>query len=277
MVQTTMSKKKIILITGTSRGIGQTLLRALRENPDFNVYGSSRSHDAFDPMHLVLDITNPEACEKVIGELIGLEGRIDVLINNAGSHLTGASEETTLSELDQQMQLNFYGAVRMIKAATPHFLRQKSGHIVNISSLGGLISLPFTSAYNASKFALEGYTESLRLELLPFGIHVSNLEPAYVNTGTVDQSILPPANRHPLFASHREMMHLKMLRDSENGIPMERIYKTLLKALQSEKPRFRYRIGGMTRFLSALKAILPERIFQSMVLRSFHLPRTIVY
>lgn len=277
MVQTTMNKMKVILITGTSRGIGQTLLRALRKNPDLTVYASSRGPDAADAMHLVLDITNPESCEKAIQELIRREGRIDVLINNAGSYLTGASEETTLSEIDAQMQLNFYGAVRMIKAVTPHFLRQKSGHIVNMSSLGGLIALPFTSAYNASKFALEGYTEALRLELLPFGIHVSNLEPAYVNTGTVDQSILPPANRHPLFAPHRELMHRKMLRDSEEGIPMERICRALLKVIQSEQPRFRYRIGGMSKFLSALKWLLPERIFQSMVLRSFRISSTIAY
>lgn len=266
--------KKIILITGTSRGIGQYILSELRKDPSLIVYGSSRKKDTLDPLHIELDVTNPESCNRAVEKILAEQGKLDILFNNAGSHLTGASEETSLDEIRDQMKLNFYGAIYMIKAVTPIFLEQKSGKIINMSSLGGLLSLPYTSAYNASKFALEGYTESLRLELLPLGIYVSNLEAAYINSGTIDQSILTPAKDHPLFHPFRKKMHKKMIKDSVNGIPLSRIHKVIAEIIHSAEPKFRYKIGKMTKQLTLLNFLLPEKMFQKAVLKNFKIPLT---
>jgi NAD(P)-dependent dehydrogenase (short-subunit alcohol dehydrogenase family) len=268
-------KKQIILITGTSRGIGKHILTELRKDQALIVYGSSRKKDPSDQFHISLDVTNPESCVRAVEKILAEQGRLDVLFNNAGSHLTGASEETSLSEIDGQMKLNFYGAIHMIKAVTPVFLEQKSGKIINMSSLGGLLSLPFTSAYNASKFALEGYTEALRLELLPMGIYVSNLEAAYINSGTIDQSILAPGKDHPLFSKFRIRMHEKMLKDSLKGIPLSDIQKVVSEIIHSSKPKFRYKIGKMAKQLTFLNFLVPEKMFQRMVLRSFEIPNKI--
>ena len=271
-----MQEKKVALITGTSRGIGKAIAGSLREN-NFIVYGSSRKGDDTDPFHLSLDVTDFQSCRRAIERIIAEQGRLDVVINTEGSHPTGASEETTLQEIDSQMQLNFYGAVNMIKAVTPLFLEQRSGRIINMSSLGGLLSLPFTSAYNASKFALEGYSEALRMELLPFGIYVSNLEPAYIRTGTTEQSIVPPRSGHPLFERYRKAMHDKMLADAEKGIELERISREVLRIIHSPSPRFRHKIGTMTRSLTLLSFVMPESFFQKTVLKTFGIPQKIEY
>jgi NAD(P)-dependent dehydrogenase (short-subunit alcohol dehydrogenase family) len=270
-------KKQIILITGTSRGIGKHILTELRKDPSLIVYGSSRKKDPSDILHIALDVTNPESCARAVEKILAEQGRLDVLFNNAGSHLTGASEETSLSEIDDQMKLNFYGTIHMIKAATPVFMDQKSGKIINMSSLGGLLSLPYTSAYNASKFALEGYTEALRLELLPLGIYVSNLEAAYITSGTIDQSIIAPANDHPLFSQFRKKMHEKMIEDSLKGIPLSDVHKIVSKVIHSSKPKFRYKIGKMAKQLTLLNFLMPENFFQKTVLRSFNIPTKINY
>lgn len=267
-----MKKQTIILITGTSRGIGKHILDTLREDPNFIVYGSSRKKDPNDMLHIQLDVTDPASATRAIEKILAEQGRLDVLINNAGSHLTGASEETSLQEIDQQMQLNFYGAIHLIKAATPVFMEQGSGKIINMSSLGGLLSLPYTSAYNASKFALEGYTEALHLELLPLSIYVSNLEAAYINSGTVDQSIIAPQNDHPVFGPFREKMHRKMLADSKHGVPMSAISKKVRYIIDNPKPGFRHKIGKMARQLTFLNSITPTGLFERTVLKTFGIP-----
>lgn len=268
-------KPKIILITDSSRGIGEAVFHHLK-SLGHKVYGSSRSSgQGID--HFQLDVTDPVSCQKVINSIVEKEGRLDVLINNAGYHLTGACLENSLEELQSQMELNFFGAVHMIRASLPIFLRQKSGNIINMSSLGGLLSLPFTSAYNASKFALEGYTEALRLELLPLGIYVSNLEPGYVNSGTIEQSIGAPQISMKPFSKYREILHKKMESESFNGSSKHTIAKTIEGILKDKKPSFRYKIGGMSKFLPVLQRILPDRSFEKNVLRSFGLPLKIEY
>ena len=145
---------KVILVTGSSRGIGEHVVTYLLSK-GYIVYGSSRSMPKNAPKHhLLLDVTNIASCERAVELILTEQGRIDIVINNAGFHLTGAAEENSLDELQSQMDLNFYGAVNMIKSVLPLFLEQKYGKIINMSSLGGLLSLPYTSAYNASKFDL---------------------------------------------------------------------------------------------------------------------------
>lgn len=272
-----MKNRTIILITGSSRGIGEEIVRHAEQNGHI-VYGSSRTPPAnASRNHITLDVTNISSCERAVEKILAEQGRIDVLINNAGFHLTGAAQENSLEEIHAQMDINFYGAVNMTKSVLPIFLEQQSGKIINVSSIGGLLSLPYTSAYNASKFALEGYMEALRLELAPLRIFVSNLEPGYVNSGTIDQSIGKPATAIPLFARYREQLHRIMEEESLKGTPKDSIAKTIQTIICSPKPNFRYTIGRTSKILPLMKALIPQGSFENIVLRSFGLPLTMQY
>lgn len=179
----------VVLITGASRGIGAAIASRLAQS-SFTVHGTSRGGGSgpAGPL-LTLDVCNEESVQDCVRQVLASSGRIDVLVNNAGFDLYGALEETSWSEFSEQLDTNFLGAVRMVRAVMPHMRAQRSGRIVNLSSLGGRIGLPINSAYAASKFALEGFSESLRLELLPANVFVSLIEPPAVATDTLDQSI----------------------------------------------------------------------------------------
>lgn len=272
-----MQNSKVILVTGSSRGIGETIANHLK-NKNNIVYGSSRSiPDKADKRHIQLDVTDISSCKHALEKILAEHGRLNVLINNAGYHLTGAVQENTLEEMHAQMAVNFYGVANMVNAALPLFLEQKAGKIINTSSIGGLLSLPFTSAYNASKYALEGYAEALRLELLPLGIYVSNIEPGYVNSGTMDQSIIKPKKSIEPFANYRILMEDQMNKQAPKGTSKQAIAEIVEKIILSEKPKFRYKIGSATKILPLLKAIMPQNTFESMVLKSFDLPKRIDY
>jgi short-subunit dehydrogenase len=272
-----MKDKQIILITGTSRGIGKHVADYLKSKGHI-VYGSSRKPtDSSDPYHLSLDVTDKNACELAIAKIISAQGRLDILVNNAGFHLTGAAQENSLEEVQDQMNLNFYGAVHTIQSVLPIFMKQKSGKIINISSIGGLLSLPYTSAYNASKFALEGYTEALRSELLAVGIYVSNLVPAYVNTGTTDQSVGHPKVSLPIFEKHRMAMHHNMEIESKKGTSMQVLAETIEEIIETKKPKFRYKISALSNFMPVIKSLLPQNYFEKLVLKILKLPIKIKY
>lgn len=172
----------IVFITGTSRGLGRFLKQRLVQR-GHTVVGCSRA-PAQGSDDLRLDVTDASACEDALRWIKQRYGRIDAVVNNAGYHLVGAALETTPEELRAQMELNFFG------------------------SIGGVLASPFAAAYNASKFALEGYAAALRAECAPFGVHVSNLTPAFVRTGTHGRSPVATRGEHALFSPHR----MKVLR-----------------------------------------------------------------
>jgi NAD(P)-dependent dehydrogenase (short-subunit alcohol dehydrogenase family) len=177
-------------ITGASSGFGNAFARYGLDR-GYNVVATARSIDKLGvltkqaPDRVLiqkLDVTKPQDVERAVAAAIGRFGRIDVLINNAGYAVLGAVEETPESELRAQMETNFFGAVSVTKAALPYLRRQHSGAVVNISSLGGQLSFSGFSAYSASKFALEGFSEALAQEVAPFGIKVMIVEPGQFRT-----------------------------------------------------------------------------------------------
>lgn len=272
-----MESSKIILITGTSRGIGKHIAQYL-EKQGHIVYGSSRNiPNSTTKNYLELDVTKFESCLRAVERILAEHGRIDVLINNAGYHLMGGVAENTLEELHHQMNTNFYGVANMTNAVLPVFLEQKGGKIITIGSLGGFISLPYASAYSASKFALEGYTEALRLELLPFGIFVSNIEPGIVNTGTRDHSMVNPKKSVEPFSNFRNQIFKQMDNQTDKGISLQTLAEVTGKIIESEKPKFRYKIGNAVKILPLLKALLPQTVFENMVLNNFRLPKKVIY
>jgi NAD(P)-dependent dehydrogenase (short-subunit alcohol dehydrogenase family) len=252
--------EKVVLITGTSRGIGKAIAAYLRAQ-GLTVYGSSRGAADVGPYHLQLDITDSVSCQNAVDEVVKREGRLDVLINNAAYELVGAHEELTMAELRDQVDVNFFGAVHMMKAATPVLLKQRSGSILNISSIGSDVGWTFNAAYSAGKFALHGYSEAVRRELLPFNIFVSLVSPAGVTSGTTHLSVQRSAQRHPLFeqASKAAFEYSHSGGDLKMASTMEAVAQTVHKAIQAPRPVFMYRVGFIPRLMTTLKAILPQQ------------------
>src|SRR5579872_2559800 len=172
-----MKENRVALVTGASSGIGRACAELLAAR-DFRVYGASRHPlpgSSFES--LPMDVRDEESVTAGIASIVQREGRLDVIVNNAGIAIAGAVEDTSVEEAKDQFDVNFFGALRVCRAVLPVLRDQRSGTIVNIGSIGGLIALPFQGLYSASKFALEGLSESLRLEVAPFGIHVVLIEP----------------------------------------------------------------------------------------------------
>lgn len=174
---------KTILITGASSGIGKVVGEFLTKK-GHKVIGTSRNPDMQPvPFKMIkLDVTSDTSVNLAAQELFDRFGKIDVLINNAGFGMCGPIETTSIQEVKDQFETNYFGLVRVTNQLLPHFRTNESGLIINIGSLGGLMGLPFQGHYSASKFALEGYMEALRLELLPFKVDVCNIIPADFKT-----------------------------------------------------------------------------------------------
>ncbi len=272
-----MKNPQVVLITGTSRGMGKAFADDLR-NQGYVVYGTSRAGDESDEKHLALEVTDAESCQAAVDEVILQQGRLNILINNAGHHLTAASEEASLEEIHQQIDVNFWGVVNMIKAVTPHMLRQKQGKIITMSSFPGHVAVPFTSAYCASKFAVEGYTGSLRLELLPFGLYVSNIVPGAVKTGTQDQSLRVSQTSHKLFEKYRAALHEQIENQQVKGSSrVEDVVAVLRKIVKAKKPAFCYPVGDLTKQVFFLKRLLPTGMLEGQLLKLAGLPRKVSY
>lgn len=173
----------VVLITGSSSGLGRACADLLAERPDNKVYGASRSvPDSHRWTHIPMDVTDDASVSAGIAAVIAREGRIDAVVHCAGSCVAGPIETTTLPEAQIQFETNYFGALRVIKAVLPGMRERRSGKILMVGSIGGLISLPFQGHYSASKFALDGLTEALRMEIEPFGIEATVVHPGDYNT-----------------------------------------------------------------------------------------------
>lgn len=263
---------QVILLTGASKGIGLAIARRLMAE-GHTVYGTSRDpgRATFTDVRLLpLDVRDADSVTACVQTVIDEAGHIDVLINNAGYDLYGAAEETSLDELTAQMDTNFYGAVRLIQAMLPHMRERRNGKIINTSSIGGLLSLPYNSAYAASKYALEGYSETLRYELLPFNVYVSLVEPGSVHTDTLDTSIIEVAQPHPSYAQDRTRLVEQMRKSGvEDGVSVEQVSATVARIVRSRRPRLRYPVGNTARFAPMMKTLLPQWGFERFMLDQF--------
>src|SRR5262245_37854562 len=180
-----MSEQPVVLITGASSGVGQATARLLSRN-GYRVFGTSRNPAAAAAVPGVelaaLDVRRDDSVAACVETILARSGRLDILINNAAYELAGEVEETSLEEEQDQFGQKFVGTMRMIRAVLPSMRQRRQGRIINISSLTGVSSVPFMGIYSASKFALEGYTDALRMELEPFNVHVSMTEAGFLKT-----------------------------------------------------------------------------------------------
>jgi NAD(P)-dependent dehydrogenase (short-subunit alcohol dehydrogenase family) len=258
--------KKVVLITGVSSGFGQASARLLAQSGHI-VYGTVRK-DCEVPVGvklLKMDLTDPASIRAAVAEVVSKEGRIDVLINNAGMHLGGPIEEAPEDLFKRQMDTNVNGLVLVLQAALPQMRSQKAATIVNFSSIGGLMGLPFQPFYSASKFAIEGLSEALRMELKPFGIRVVVINPGDFATKNTDNRINITVPGGPYEAQFR-ISQTKFEQDERGGKNPEVMAKVMLKIVESKCPKNRYVVASFEqRFSIFLKKVLPIGMFSNML------------
>lgn len=260
---------KNIFITGASSGIGRTIAEYLAEN-GHNVIGTSRKSGLkISKFELIqLDVTDEQSVHTAVQTAIEKLSTIDVLINCAGYGLYGSLEDTSIVEAKHQMETNYFGVVRMVSAFLPHFRDNKKGLIINISSMGGLIGMPFQGHYSASKFALEGYTEALRMELKPFNIAVCNINPGDFNTAFTSNRKLTQS----LTPEYKEKFNqfLKIYStEEENGSDPLLIAKLVHRLISTVKNvSVRYVIGKKSQTLGLfMKRVVGERLFEKVMMK----------
>jgi NAD(P)-dependent dehydrogenase (short-subunit alcohol dehydrogenase family) len=255
---------KVVFITGISSGFGKHV-SSLLSNKGYRVYGTCRTACEHDPSVNVLsmDVTDLVAVQDCVSKVLEKEGRIDILINNAGMHTGGSLEVIPDEDIRLQMETNFMGAVHTIKTVLPSMRAQGKGTIVNISSIGGLMGLPFQGYYSASKFALEGMSEALRMELRQFNIKVIVINPGDFHTNNT-------RNRKNTFTSGRNNAYESQFRnslavvekDENNGWPPEILAQSICRILEKKRPAHRYIIASFEQKLAVvLKRILPGSWF----------------
>ena len=265
-------QSQIILITGASSGFGKITSQMLSEQGHI-VYGTSRktSENMGKVKMLVVDVTNTSSIQQAIGQIISEQGRIDVLINNAGMGIGGALELATEREVDIQMSTNFFGVVNMCKAVLPYLRKARKGKIINISSIGGVMGIPYQGFYSASKFAVEGYSEALALEVHPFNVKVCLVEPGDFNTGFTDNRNISELTRQDSDYGESFLNSLKIIEKEErNGCHPRKLGSSICKIVARKNPPFRTKVGPVVQVLFAMsKSWLPDRVMQ-YALRLFY-------
>ncbi len=269
---------QVILITGASSGIGKACAQHLARQ-GYQVFGTSR-RAPFPPeistpgsvAMLQMDVNHDESVRRGVDFILQEAGVLDVVVNNAGYGIAGAVEDTTVEEAKALFETNFFGVLRVCRAVLPAMRARRSGLIVNVSSIGGLIALPFQAFYSATKFAVEGMTDAMRMEVRPFGIDVVLLEPGDISTPFVDNRHRVAGARGSVYEESCERMMTIIEEDERNGVPPERVARLLERIIEHPSPKIRYRVGSFDQKLAAaLKDIVPDRLFEQILIRNYDL------
>lgn len=265
-------QQQVILITGASSGFGKISAQMLAERGHI-VYGTSRkqTESSGKVIMLVVDVTDPSSIEQAVNQIYSKHGRIDVLINNAGMGIGGALELATKDEVALQMNTNFFGVVNMCKAVLPFMRKVQKGKIINISSIAGVMAVPYQGFYSASKFAIEGYSEALALELHPFHIKVCLVEPGDFKTGFTASRNISTATLNDSDYGGRFTKVLALIEKAENqGSNPILLGKAICKIVEKKSPSFRTLVGPLEQILFArVKNYLPNKLVQ-FILRIFY-------
>jgi NAD(P)-dependent dehydrogenase (short-subunit alcohol dehydrogenase family) len=263
------SQGRVILITGASSGLGLACARHLARH-GYRVLGTSRHRQAegAEPFTFIqMDVDDDDSVRHGVEEVLRRAGRLDVVVNGAGFGVGGAIEDTSLAEVRAQFETNFFGTLRVCQAVLPGMRAQHSGLIINISSLGGLIALPYQGFYSATKFAVEGLAEALRMEVRPFGIHVVLVEPADFRTDfTARRQRTAASGADSPYAAPFARAMAVIEHDETHGSPPAMMGRLLERIIRSRSPRLRYKAGAFTELLAAvLKPFLPPRLFEWII------------
>ena len=265
---------KTALVTGASSGIGEETARTLHKL-GYTVYAAARRTDRLEQLTptgihaLTMDVTDDESMTSSIEQIIAETGRIDILVNNAGYGSFGAIEDVPIDEARRQFEVNVFGLARLTQLVLPHMRAQRSGTIINISSIGGRFTTLLGGWYHASKHAVEALSDALRMETTPFGIDVVVIEPGLIRTewSGIAANHLEETAEGSAYASQIKAVANSMRSESTNKrqSPPSVIADTVEKIVTARKPRTRYVVGFAAKPLVTLRHILPDRAFDRLI------------
>ena len=267
-------RRRVVLITGASSGIGEKSALALLDK-GFIVYGAARRKNKLKELEakgvktIILDVTDDKSMIDCVDYIIKKEGRLDVLVNNAGYGSYGAVEDVDMEEARRQIEVNLFGLARMTQLVLPHMRKRKYGRIINIASMGGRIWTPFGAWYHATKFAVEGFSASLRLEVKPFGIDVVVVEPGGIKTewgiiaaDNLEKVTLKGAYKETGIKTAENMRRVY----SEDGLTKpEVIGNCVAKAVTAKRPKTRYLLGFGAKPAAYTQKIFGDRVYDKLI------------
>jgi NAD(P)-dependent dehydrogenase (short-subunit alcohol dehydrogenase family) len=268
-------RSRVAIVTGASSGIGEATARRLREL-GWTVYAAARRVERMTGLAetgvvpLRVDVTSDADLVRLVDRVMSDTGRVDVLVNNAGYGSYGALEEVPLDEVRRQIEVNLVALARLVQLVLPTMRAQGSGRVINVSSMGGRFGEPLGSWYHATKFAVEGLSDSLRLELAPFGIDVVVVQPGSIATEWGDvaaRHVLERSAGGPYAAQAARAA--AMLRGTGSGSSPDRVAATIARAATARRPRTRYRVGLGARPVLAARKVLPDRVWDALLVTTY--------
>ncbi|UFU02741.1 oxidoreductase [Ruania suaedae] len=266
--------EKVALVTGASSGIGEATARRLA-GLGFTTYAAARRSERMQPLAaagirtLDLDVTNEASSSAVVERILEQAGRIDVLVNNAGYGSYGAIEDVAISEARRQFEVNVFGAMRLAQLVSAPMREQRTGRVINVSSMGGRIHTPLGGWYHATKFALEALSDCLRLELRPFGVDVVVIQPGGIRTewGPIAaEGLVRTSGTGPYAAQAATMAGMLTSGEGRDSSP-EVVARVIGRAATARRPRTRYAVGFGARPLMTMRRVLPDRAFDALMTR----------
>ena len=266
-------KKRNVLITGASSGIGKATALLLHRK-GYRVYAAARQVAKMKDLEQVgirvvaMDVTSDESMVAAVQTISAEAGAIDILVNNAGYGSYGAVEDVPISEAKYQFEVNVFGLARLIQLVLPDMRAQRAGTIINISSIGGRIGEPHGAWYHATKFAVEGFSDSLRMELKQFGINVVVIQPGAIKTewNSIARENLRSVSGSTAYGDLAQK-HALMLENADNrGSGPEVVAETIANAIEAKKPRTRYATGGGAKLILTLRRLLSDNAFDRLML-----------
>jgi len=251
---------KVVLVTGASSGIGAACASHLTRS-NYKVYGASRrGTTAEGAIPIVMDVSDDSSVQSAVSLILKQEGRIDAVVNNAGIAIAGALEDATILDAKEQFEVNLFGVLRVCRAVLPAMRQPRSGHIITIGSIGGVVAIPYQGLYSASKFALEGLSESLRMEVRDFGVRVVIIEPGDHRTELTQNRKSVASN---VYRAQFDRAIGRMASDELSGRGPEGVGRLVHRVLQKQNPRLRYTVGPpMERAVIWLKRMAPYAIVE---------------
>jgi NAD(P)-dependent dehydrogenase (short-subunit alcohol dehydrogenase family) len=265
-------KERVVLVTGASRGIGKAIAEKFAQRGD-RVFGTTRQPESVKwaaGTLLPLDVQDERSVAQCVESLLSQANRIDVLVNNAGISVYGAIEELSLAQVMSVFETNFFGVVRMTQALLPTMRRQVAGRVVNIGSLAGFVPMPFQAVYAASKHALAGWTETLDLEVRPFGIRAILIQPGFIRTD-IDRNSSVGLLLKDVYEGARTRIVEKMRLSVENGDDPAKVAEAVVQAATEKDPNVKVLVGRGARQVRVLRTFLPRALFEFGLRRQFGL------
>lgn len=267
-----MKENKVILITGASAGIGKQTAMYLAKR-GYTVYGGSRTRPSEMEFKWVeLDVTNEDSVQRAVQGIIDQEGRIDVLVNNAGLGIIGPLEETSQALIARVFETNVFGLLRVTRAVLPAFRKQKTGLVINISSIAAETGLPFRGIYSASKAAVQRITESLSMEVRPFDIKVCSILPGDVASAINSNRLVADVSDELPYKDNFDRIHAQVNEEVSHAQDPLSIAVVVEKIIKTPHPHLHYAVGPfLQKFSITLKKFLPPRIYERIILKFYGL------